>query len=71
MAEPMQTAPAPGAETYLGDGLYASFDGYSVRLRAPRGDADHWVALEPATWRALRGWLAEYPVLKQHMERGG
>jgi hypothetical protein len=23
-------------ETYLGDGLYASFDGWQVKLRAPR-----------------------------------
>ena len=35
-------------ETYLGDGLYASFDGYQFVLRAPRGEGDHFVALEPA-----------------------
>ena len=40
-------------ETYLGDGLYASFDGYQIKLRAPRLDGDHWVALEPSTWNAL------------------
>jgi len=34
-------------ETYLGDGLYASFDGFSFWLRAPRGSDDHVVALEP------------------------
>lgn len=34
-------------ERYLGDGLYASFDGYQFILRAPRSDGDHWVALEP------------------------
>ena len=33
-------------ETYLGDGLYASFDGYQVRLRAPRDGVDHEVFLE-------------------------
>jgi hypothetical protein len=36
----------PG-ETYLGDGLYASFDGFMVTLRAPREHVDHWVGLEP------------------------
>ena len=36
-------------EVYLGDGLYASFDGYQFVLRAPREDGDHWVALEPST----------------------
>ena len=34
-------------EVYLGDGLYASFDGFQFILRAPRGDSDHWVALDP------------------------
>jgi hypothetical protein len=33
-------------ETYLGDGLYASFDGYQIRLRAPRENGDHEVFLE-------------------------
>jgi hypothetical protein len=34
-------------EEYLGDGLYASFDGFMFTLRAPREGGDHWVALEP------------------------
>lgn len=34
-------------ETYLGDGLYASFDGWQIRLRAPRLEGDHVVYLEP------------------------
>jgi hypothetical protein len=33
-------------ETYLGDGLYASFDGWQIRLRAPREGGDHVVFLE-------------------------
>lgn len=33
-------------ETYLGDGLYASDDGWMFWLRAPREDGDHRVALE-------------------------
>jgi predicted amidohydrolase YtcJ len=41
------------AETYLGDGLYASFDGWMITLRAPREDGDHWVGLEPETYEAL------------------
>ncbi len=36
-------------ETYLGDGLYASFDGFQVCLRAPRSDGDHVVYLEAFT----------------------
>jgi hypothetical protein len=34
-------------EAYLGDGLYASFDGFSIKLRAPREHGDHEVYLEP------------------------
>ncbi len=40
-------------ETYLGDGLYASFDGWQIILRAPREDGDHYVALEPSVFEAL------------------
>ena len=32
-------------ETYLEDGLYASWDGHQIILRAPRDGRDHWVAL--------------------------
>jgi hypothetical protein len=42
-------------EDYLGDGLYASFDGYQIILRAARINAgDHWVALEPTVYKALQ-----------------
>lgn len=34
-------------EIYLGDGLYASHDGYQFVLRTPRDREDHYVALEP------------------------
>lgn len=40
-------------ETYLGDGLYASFDGYQFVLRAPREGGDHWVALEARVLEAF------------------
>lgn len=40
-------------ETYLGDGLYASFDGYQIRLRAPRETGDHVVYLEPPVYAEL------------------
>lgn len=34
-------------KVYLGDGLFAHFDGYQIILTAPRDDCDHYVALEP------------------------
>jgi|HubBroStandDraft_4_1064222.scaffolds.fasta_scaffold00027_42 hypothetical protein len=40
-------------ETYLGDGLYASFDGYQFKLRAPRERSDEEVFLEPDVLRAF------------------
>jgi hypothetical protein len=40
-------------EEYLGDGLYASFDGFMITLRAPREHGDHWVGLEPNVFAAL------------------
>jgi len=40
-------------EEYLGDGLYASFDGYMFTLRAPRSEGDHWIGLEPEVIRAF------------------
>lgn len=39
--------------SYLGDGLEATFDGWQIVLRTPRDDGDHWVALEPDTFEAL------------------
>lgn len=46
------TTPSP-SETYLGDGLYASHDGYQYVLRAPREFGDHYVALEPEVLSAF------------------
>lgn len=40
-------------ETYIGDGIYASFDGWQIRLRTPRGMEDHEVFLEPGVWASL------------------
>lgn len=45
-------------ETYLGDGLYASFDGFSFELRAPRMHEDHHVVLEPAVLQSFLRFVA-------------
>lgn len=44
------------AEEYLGDGLYASWDGTYVMLRAPRQDGDHWVGLEAPVYAKLQDY---------------
>lgn len=50
-------------EEYLGDGLYASFDGEQICLRAPREGGDHYIYMEPSI---LRTFLAYVEALKRH-----
>jgi len=59
-------------EVYLGDGLYAKFDGWNFWLRTRRETGDHYIALEPDVLasflefvrtarpdlRAIGGWTA-------------
>jgi hypothetical protein len=45
-------------EVYLGDGLYASFDGDMLKLRAPRENGDHVIYLEPEIYAALQRFVA-------------
>ena len=50
---------ARGEETYLGDGLYVSRDAYgTITLRAPRGEGDHYVVLEPNVLDTFKLWLS-------------
>lgn len=46
-------------ETYLGDGLYASYDGYQFKLRAPHLLVDHEVYLEPNVLLAFSNYVKE------------
>ena len=48
---------------YLGDGLYATFDGFHIMLLA-NGDGVHTpatdrVALEPDVYQAFKTWVSE------------
>jgi hypothetical protein len=52
-------------ETYLGDGLYASFDGYQFKLRAPREASDHEVYLEDGVLSAFIAYVGA--TLKLHI----
>jgi hypothetical protein len=44
---------------YLGDGVYASFDGYQVWLHVHRHDAPPAVALEPLVIDALNQYFRD------------
>lgn len=43
----------PYGSTYLGDGLYAGFDGFQIILYTERESGTHWVALDPSVFSAL------------------
>jgi hypothetical protein len=50
-------------ETYLGDGVFASWDGWQIRLRAPRENGDHEVFLEDGlTLQAFFEFLETLPI---------
>ena len=40
-------------ETYIGDGVYVSWDGVQIKLRAPRPFGDSEVFLEEQLWGNL------------------
>lgn len=44
-------------ETYLGDGLYASFDGRQICLRALQREIDHFVYLKPEVLVAFNAFV--------------
>jgi len=43
----------------LGDGVYASFDGYQIWLNANNPESDVAVAIEPAVWIALKRYATQ------------
>ena len=53
-------------EVYLGDGLYASYDGWHIWLRTPRDNGDHVVALEP---RVLAEFMAYADKIRKAQRR--
>ena len=63
--------------TYLGDGLYADFDGWILTLKTERDNAIHWVALEPEVFEALIqyaikiGWLKKEITAAPELLDGG
>jgi hypothetical protein len=58
----------PRNETYLGDGLYASHDGFQLRLRAPRDGGDHEVIMDAETLRAFLQFLDTLPRMRGDLD---
>ena len=46
-------------EISLGDGLYASFDGWHIVLRLPGKRRDRYVLLEPVVFAALADFASK------------
>lgn len=40
-------------DAYLGDGVYASFDGYQIWLRVERINGEHAIAIDDQCWASL------------------
>ena len=40
-------------ETYIGDGVYVSFDGHHIQLRTQKVYTEHYIVLEPAVFNTL------------------
>jgi hypothetical protein len=54
MNDPVDVSVKPPAEpAYLGDGVYASFDGYHIWLHLGAHDNPGLIAIEPAVYEAL------------------
>lgn len=56
-------------EKYLGDGLYLSFDGYQLKLRAPREYEDHEVYMDPTVLDSFLTRVARLGVGAREMMR--
>jgi hypothetical protein len=55
-SEPIYRVEKQMDEEYLGDGVYASFDGYYIWLRVEREGRDEKIALEPSVYHALQNY---------------
>ena len=48
----------PDTKVYLGDGVYAEWDGMGVWLTTERAAGEHRIYLEPPMVKSLTEWLA-------------
>lgn len=48
-----------GKETYLGDGVFVSFDGQQIDLRAERWNEEDHVYLDPSTLAAFLKYIEQ------------
>ena len=58
-------------DQYLGDGVYARFDGYHIWLSTERDGGTHEVALEPEVFANLTQYEARLREMLAARKRGG
>lgn len=59
-----------GDETYIGDGVYASFDGYMIKLRADRDFQSHVIYLEQEVYESLVDFTRRFGLYDCTANRG-
>lgn len=57
-------------DDYLGDGVYASFDGYHIVLDLRGQDSTTKIALEPAVINAFNRFVGRVDALRQKISAG-
>lgn len=50
----------PEKATYLGDGVYATFDGYHIWLYTESESGVHEIALEPPVYQNLQAFASKF-----------
>lgn len=53
-------------EVYVGDGVYARWDGFAVKLTTERDSGTHFIYLEPAHVERLMKLIASEPRIASH-----
>jgi hypothetical protein len=48
-------------QVYVGDGVYAQWDGMTVLLETERGNGKHYIYLEPQHVESIKKLIDEYP----------
>lgn len=50
----------PEPKTYIGDGVYAEYDGLGVTLTTERANGTHWIYLEPDMLDKISDYIASW-----------
>lgn len=57
-------------KVYIGDGVYARWDGHAVLLETERGGGTHYIYLEPQHVESLAKLIASEPRIAEERRHG-